>query len=395
MQGTPPGLRIEMADDLGPVYADSSGHTLYTWDRDTEPGVSKCNADHYTQVTGQNQIKYALPDAAARPTCQEVWLPYGAAADIPPSGHWSVIHRTDGTLQWAYDNHPAYRFLHDHEPGEVNGAGPGLGRMYGARTPLFVPLDAPPGVTVRATRQGRVLMTGGGKPLYAFDSDSASKVTCLDLCPRTWTPFEAAAAAQQSTAKSEWRIVHRPDGMLQWAYRNKPLYTYAGDTRFGEVSADEAHWKPVAVSPWLAPPRDLTTQMTVDGEVFADRRGMTVYIFSCTEESPDGALCDIPATSQAYRRSLCGTPENCMATWRPVPASRAAKPVGHTWSVETIDPTGKNQYADPGQKNGLLVWAYRGRPIYTYAGDKDLGDMNGHNIRAFELWGYGMVRTEW
>jgi predicted lipoprotein with Yx(FWY)xxD motif len=60
----------------------------------------------------------------------------------------------------------------------------------------------------------------------------------------------------------------------------------------------------------------------------------------------------------------------------------------------TLDPTGEKQYAEPGQKDGLRVWAYRGRPVYTYSGDHEPGDMEGHNIRSFVLWGYSMVRAD-
>ena len=68
--------------------------------------------------------------------------------------------------------------------------------------------------------------------------------------------------------------------------------------------------------------------------------------------------------------------------------------MGRTWSIVTIDPTGAWQYAAPGQADGLRVWAYRGRPIYTFSGDKAPGDMNGHNVRAIGLWGYGMIRAD-
>jgi predicted lipoprotein with Yx(FWY)xxD motif len=67
--------------------------------------------------------------------------------------------------------------------------------------------------------------------------------------------------------------------------------------------------------------------------------------------------------------------------------------VGHTWSIITVDPTGAYQYAAPGQTEGLRVWAYRGRPVYTYARDEGPGDMNGHNIAALGSWGYYMLRV--
>ena len=120
---------------------------------------------------------------------------------------------------------------------------------------------------------------------------------------------------------------------------------------------------------------------------------MTIYMFSCTEESPDASVCDVPGATQVYRHSICGQPAECIATWRPVVASKDAKPVGHTWSIITVDPTGKEQFMAPGQTGGLRVWAYRGRPVYTYAKDSEPGDMNGHSVAALGSWGYYMLRV--
>ncbi|MDB5425600.1 MAG: hypothetical protein JWQ29_3016, partial [Phenylobacterium sp.] len=118
------------------------------------------------------------------------------------------------------------------------------------------------------------------------------------------------------------------------------------------------------------------------------------YSWGCGDEGPDRALCDIPGATQTYRLSICGAPATCIATWRPVIAAKGARPVGRTWSIVTIDPTGAEQYAAADRKDGLRVWAYRGRPIYTYAGDKAPGDINGHMMTSGLIWGYGIVRAD-
>ena len=82
-----------------------------------------------------------------------------------------------------------------------------------------------------------------------------------------------------------------------------------------------------------------------------------------------------------------------MRTWRPVVASQGARPVGRTWTIITIDPTGAYQYTAPGQSRGLRVWAYRGRPIYTFSADKAPGDSYGDTVTSGFIWGYGMVRA--
>ena len=41
------------------------------------------------------------------------------------------------------------------------------------------------------------------------------------------------------------------------------------------------------------------------------------------------------------------------------------------------------QIADSGQANSMNVWAYRGSPVYTHAGDDAPGDVNGHGYGEF------------
>jgi predicted lipoprotein with Yx(FWY)xxD motif len=389
----PPAVRIEMTDEMGEVFADAKGNTLYTWQGDNKAGQSLCNGDKYTEVTGAAEIHYQLPDAQRRPSCQEMWPPFTAAADSTPVGHWTTIARHDGRKQWAYDGKPLYTFANDPVPGSINGIGVDLGRLTGQRAPLWVRMNAPPGVIARSGELGRVLITDKGRTLYALAGEKARKFKCVDECLEQWTPLSAASAATIDR-NSDWSIVSRPDSSQQWAYKGRPLYTYDGDTRFGEINGiDEPDWQAVIVQPALAPPKGMTVQMTADGPVFANADGRTMYTWNCSEEAPDRLYCDVPSASSAYWRSLCGTGDQCLSTWRPVVAPKNARAVGRTWTIVTIDPKATTQFSSSAQE-GLRVWAYRGKPLYTFAGDKRPADMNGHNVRAFVSWGFGMLRTD-
>jgi predicted lipoprotein with Yx(FWY)xxD motif len=386
----PRGVRIEQTDEMGPVFADTRGHTLYTWLGDKKPGESLCNDERYTDAVAAAEVHYFLPDADRRATCREVWPPFIAKQDSKPLGRWSVITRKDGTRQWAFDQQPLYAFAQDTRPGEVNG----IDRVLDQRTPLWVPLDAPPGLVARQSLLGRVLSTVDGKTLYAHEAETLARQTCLADCLKTWLPVPAPAASSGAGIDG-WSIVQRADGSKQWAYAGKPLYTFVGDARFGDLNgAAEKHWQAAALQGRLKPPPGITLQMTADGEVFADRNGMTLYRWHCVEDATDHLYCDTPGTTSAYWRSLCGTPEECTATWKPLVAPKDAKPVGRLWSIVKIDPTGKTQYAAPGDPEGLRVWAYGGRPLYTFAKDREPGDMDGHNVRVFYLWGYTMLRAD-
>jgi predicted lipoprotein with Yx(FWY)xxD motif len=43
---------------------------------------------------------------------------------------------------------------------------------------------------------------------------------------------------------------------------------------------------------------------------------------------------------------------------------------------------------------GLAVWAYRGRPVYTFAGDKAPGDAYGDGVEIFFQASYEMLAID-
>lgn len=82
------------------VMVDESGMTLYTFDKDTEPGKSACAGE-----------------------CATIWPAAMAHGDDRASGDWSFVTVADGQKQWAYKGHPLYRFSKDTQPGQAAGDG--------------------------------------------------------------------------------------------------------------------------------------------------------------------------------------------------------------------------------------------------------------------------------
>lgn len=74
----------------GGAWANADGKALYTFDNDTTPGKSVCNAG-----------------------CAAIWPPLVAGSDAAPSGDWSIITRDDGAKQWAHKGKPVYMFGRD------------------------------------------------------------------------------------------------------------------------------------------------------------------------------------------------------------------------------------------------------------------------------------------
>jgi len=99
---------------------------------------------------------------------------------------------------------------------------------------LFVTLaHADPAVKMA----GGVLVDTAGKTLYTFDKDMAGsgKSVCNGPCATLWPPAMAAADAKP---EGDLTVITRDDGSKQWAYQGKPVYTYAGDKKAGDISGD-------------------------------------------------------------------------------------------------------------------------------------------------------------
>jgi predicted lipoprotein with Yx(FWY)xxD motif len=71
-----------------------------------------------------------------------------------------------------------------------------------------------------------------------------------------------------------------------------------------------------------------------------------------------------------------GDPAQCLKNWPYVLAEKGATSTSRAWSVLLIDPKTGHR-AVPGQSDTLSVWAYLDRPVYTYGGDAQPGDING------------------
>jgi len=83
--------------------------------------------------------------------------------------------------------------------------------------------------------KGKVLTDGKGMTLYTFDKDAGGKSACNGPCATNWPPLKAAASDK---AEGGYTMITRDDGSMQWAYKGKPLYTWAKDTKPGDITGD-------------------------------------------------------------------------------------------------------------------------------------------------------------
>jgi predicted lipoprotein with Yx(FWY)xxD motif len=390
----PPGFRVTVNELEGPLFADQSGKTLYTWpthvlrngnvgDRKNAP--SSCTYQVETVNSGLMSpypAGYALPELSTRKSCAQVWPPVLAPNDAKPVGKWTLLRRLDGHRQWAYDGYPVYTSILDQRPGDALG---GTQRQFlidapGVRVPIGPHANMPPGFAIAEVGTGRMLVKNTGVSVYSWDGDGAGRSNCVGGCLDKWAPV---LAPQESRSQGEWSVIERSPGIRQWAFRNRPLYTYIGDSRAHSLlGSDEPGWHNVYVLPAPAWPSEFTQQATHAGIVLADRHGKTIYVYYCGDDALDQLACDHPSTPQEYRIAVCGGGDaaRCLKTWPPVIAPKDAKSPSRTWTTIDIDPL-TGHFAAAGQPGALHVWAYRGRPVYTFAGDKAPGDVKG------DAWG--------
>ncbi|MHB1207625.1 MAG: hypothetical protein ACYCZX_18830, partial [Rhodospirillaceae bacterium] len=217
------------------AFADASGRTLYT--RDADPvGKSLCVDD-----------------------CPKTWPPALAPARAKAYGAWSIITRSDGAKQWALKGKPLYTFVKDVDIGSIGGNSPKrFGKTGGDTDSTYFPtkpkddplpegwtaalifpasgIKPPPGIGVREVEDamGLVLVNEQGRTLYAFDGDpNKDRQACGGNCADRWVAASAPMLAQPVDA---FAVTERTDGIRQWTYKSKGLYTYAGDLAPGDAN---------------------------------------------------------------------------------------------------------------------------------------------------------------
>jgi len=102
---------------------------------------------------------------------------------------------------------------------------------------LLVAFSSMPWSRGPATVADGVFVGPNGMTLYTFDRDTmgAGKSVCNGQCATAWPPLMASASDASS---GDWAVVVRDDGSRQWAYRGKPVYYWARDSKPGDRTGD-------------------------------------------------------------------------------------------------------------------------------------------------------------
>jgi predicted lipoprotein with Yx(FWY)xxD motif len=170
-------------------------------------------------------------------------------------------------------------------------------------------------------------------------------------------------------AAGDFASISRDDGIAQWAYRGKPLYTFDGDTKPLDVNGIDIDPRfQVALFRRFFMPADATIRRIIPlGAILTTARGATLYQRDRALTSEEGH--DFredhgpPALGRSFGTATCDA--NCATTWRPYAAPPDAVPSGF-WDIAA-------------RPDGTRQWVYKGFALYTYSADKP-GEITGNEI---------------
>lgn len=235
---------------------------------------------------------------------------------------------------------------------------------------------------------------GQQRTLYTFKNDTAGVSTCninadKTGCAKVWPPLFAGETA---VAAGDFTLITRTDGLKQWAWRDFPLYFFAGGTESGATEAtppDESTGDTNGFlfnDIWFVVRPDPFEVITLNDEaVFVGKGAILDYgvddtqIPATTEPVP---VDDFPTARSAIRDgftlytfdndlddgiSKCYTnnvDNFCSKVWPPLYAD-----------LGTIVPSA--DYTVITRPNGTLQWSYKGKPLYYYVNDPDKAQTDG------------------
>ena len=115
------GAAVALTLGIGPALASSHGNAL-VHSREFRGQVYMMNQQHMSLYFYANDAPGA---SNCYDTCAANWPPVLLNANAALGENYSLIGRTDGTMQAAFKGRPLYRFVGDKKVGDINGNGVG------------------------------------------------------------------------------------------------------------------------------------------------------------------------------------------------------------------------------------------------------------------------------
>ncbi len=216
-----------------------------------------------------------------------------------------------------------------------------------------------PALTNNQDKSLPLLTDAKGMALYIFDKDKYGVSNCYKDCATSWPPY---LAKDKAVARENFSLIIRKDGAQQWAYKGRPLYYWAGDKKAGEIKGDGVGgvWHILRSKEFANAPESeketASAEIKEEGEVaqeanesfLTDEKKMTLYIFD------------------KDKRDVSNCYEDCAVSWPPYLVPEKAQ--------------SKENFTIVLRKDGSRQWAYKGQPLYYWAGDQNPGDKTGDGV---------------
>jgi len=377
----------------GPIMVTPAGMSLYTYsteDSRSDKFKWQCTDVVPRTINDQQSGIGPRPEIGFKhlSSCVQKYPPYLASADAQPVGDFTIVKRPDGSRQWAYQGFPLYLSSKDVRPGDRNaaaGAFPGGRGGFRMAPPEMV---LPTGFKFLRQERGLVLATvENDRAVYTPRGDARMRLTSTN-----GLEFKALVAPAIASVRGEWSIIEEGAGRKQYAYRGKPLYLAPAGVLDDDI-VKTGGWEPVVVAKGPEVPSAIGRQLTLMGDVYTDKKGMTLYTYGCSANGGAGTHrttavpCDDAGDPAAFMVALCGDAKECARRWRPYIAPANAKPEGEFSIVDITYPmfTDVRGKLFPSDAPRVKAWAYRGKPLFTYYEDEKPSDIWGDSIGG--IWG--------
>jgi predicted lipoprotein with Yx(FWY)xxD motif len=82
-----------------------------------------------------------------------------------------------------------------------------------------------------------ILATTKGRTLYSLSAETGGKFICTGYCLSSWRPLLVPESVKPR-GPVKLGTVERPDGKTQVTYKGRPLYTFSGDSKAGDVNGE-------------------------------------------------------------------------------------------------------------------------------------------------------------
>jgi predicted lipoprotein with Yx(FWY)xxD motif len=254
--------------------------------------------------------------------------------------------------------------------------------------------ELPAGLKVIERQEGLLIAAKSNNHLIYTPRNGARLVKAsVGAAAEEFQPVLAPAMAKVS---GDWSVLTTAAGQRQYAFRGMPLFKAPDSIPDREILSGR-DWSPVVVHKAPGTPPEIRQQLTLAGQSYATATGRTLYGYSCmvggmvagagggARVAP--ASCDEAGDPAGYMVSLCGDAKECARRWKPYLAAANARRVGNWAPVEITYPmfTDPRGVLYPSDAPKVRVWAFRGRPLFTYYEDEKPGDIWGDGTKG--LWG--------